>query len=447
MFNQLRNRLLIVNMVIISLIMIVAFSSIYTITYQYNHKTMNNDFIQVSDFYRKSGGMNGGGKFGDNHGPKDQDSELKTPSGDIGIVGNVGGGGGKLGPQPERSVSFAINTDADWNITKTDSRFDMDDDFYKLAVEHASSSDATRGNFTLDGNRWEYNVENTVEGYSIVFMDVTNQYQFLRNLLYTFLAVGLIMLVVIYFTSRYFANRSIAPVKEAFDKQQRFIADASHELRTPLAVINTNADVLLANSDDIIRTQMKWLNHIKSETERMRTLTSDLLYLTQMEDAREGVIMTSFNLSEAVENIILTLEAVIFEKNMVLDYDISPDLYTKGNSEQMKQVILILLDNAIKYTNAGGSIKLTLKKHGHDQQLTVTNTGEGIPQEHLARIFDRFYRVDASRSRQNGGYGLGLAIAKTIVEQSKGRISAKSVLNETTSFTVQLPADTQSRKA
>lgn len=442
MFNRLRNRLLIVNMVIISLIMIVAFSTIYTITYQNNHKSINDDLMQVSEFYRKSNGMNDGGKFGSNHGPKDQGSALKAPTGDIGAIG----GGGKSGPPPERSVSFSINTDADWSITKTDSRFDMDEDFYKLAVQHAASSDATRGNFTLDGNRWTYNVENTIDGYSIVFLDVTNSYKFLRNLLYTFLAVGLIMLIVIYFTSRYFANRSIAPVKEAFDKQQRFIADASHELRTPLAVINTNADVLLANSDDLIRTQEKWLQHIKSETERMRTLTSDLLYLTQMEDARESIISTSFNLSEAVENVILTLEAVIFEKNMELSYDIVPDLYTRGNSEQMKQVILILLDNAMKYTNASGSIKLTLKKQGHDLLLTVTNTGEGIPQEHLARIFDRFYRVDASRSRQNGGYGLGLAIAKSIVEQSKGRIYAKSVPNETTSFYVQLPADSQSRK-
>lgn len=440
MFNQLRNRLLIVNMVIISLIMIVAFSSIYTITYQNNHKSINDDLMQISEFYRKSGGMDGGGKFNNNHGPKDNGGDMIAPV-DSGV------GGGKSGPPPERSVSFAIDTDEQWNITTTDSRFDMDTEFYTLAVQHAAASDATQGNFTLDGNRWTYNVENTIDGYSIVFLDVTNSYKFLRNLLYTFLAVGLIMLIVIYFTSRYFANRSIAPVKEAFDKQQRFIADASHELRTPLTVINTNADVLLANSDDLIRTQIKWLHHIKSETERMRTLTSDLLYLTQMENARESMIVTSFNLSEAVESVILTLEAVIFENNIALDYDIVPNLYTKGNSEQMKQVILILLDNAIKYTNAAGSIKLTLKKQGHDLLLKVTNTGEGIPQEHLGRIFDRFYRVDASRSRQNGGYGLGLAIAKSIVEQSKGRIYAKSVPNETTSFSVQLPADTQPRKA
>ncbi|CAM3216693.1 ATP-binding protein [Paenibacillus lupini] len=428
MFNRLRNRFLIVNMVIISFIMILAFITIYTITYQNNRKTMNDDLMQVSEFYRKQdgpdGGKYGGGSHGGGHG------DMMSPEGSM-----------KGGPPPERSVSFALEADSDWNITKTDSRFDMDSDFYALAIKAASTDHSDQGEFNLDGNRWAFDKQVTPNGYSVVFLDVTNQHQFLMTLLYTFLVVGFIMLIVIYFTSRYFANRSISPVKEAFDKQQRFIADASHELRTPLAVINTNADVLLSNNDDLIRNQEKWLHHIKSETERMKTLTSDLLYLTQMDDARDNVIFAPFNLSEAVESVILTLEAVIFEKDIVLSYDISSDLSINGNVEQMKQVALILLDNAIKYTNTKGTIDLTLKKQGHDIMLTVTNSGEGIPAEHLGKIFDRFYRADASRSRKNGGYGLGLAIAKAIVEQHKGKIHVKSVPNEVTSFYVQLSAE------
>ncbi|GLX69864.1 sensor histidine kinase [Paenibacillus glycanilyticus] len=426
MFSRLRNRFLIVNMVIISFIMILAFSSIYTITYQNNRKNISDDLMQVSEFYRKQQSGPDGGKYGGGgHGRGDM-----MPDGKM-----------NAGPPPERSVSFALETDNDWTITKTDSRFDMDSDFYAQAIKAASSGHAGKGQFNLDGNRWAYDVQQVMNGYSVVFLDVTNQHQFLMTLLYTFLAVGFIMLIVIYFTSRYFANRSIAPVKEAFDKQKRFIADASHELRTPLAVINTNADVLLSNNDDLIRNQEKWLHHIKSETERMRTLTSDLLYLTQMDDARDNVIYAPLNLSEAVESVILTLEAVIFEKDIALSYDISPDLSVSGNVEQMKQVALILLDNAIKYTNATGSINLTLRKHGSEVVLAVTNSGDGIPPEHIGRIFDRFYRADASRSRKHGGYGLGLAIAKAIVEQHKGKIHVKSVPGETTSFLVQLPAE------
>lgn len=227
-------------------------------------------------------------------------------------------------------------------------------------------------------------------------------------------------------------------MKEAFNKQKQFIADASHELKTPLAVINTNADVLLANSDDTIHNQIKWLHHIKSETERMKTLTGDLLYLTEMEDSRVGLMFTNFNVSESVESVILTMEAIVYEKDISLTYEIEAGLTVRGSSEQIKQVVMILMDNAIKYTKPKGSISLTLQQRHSEILLVVTNTGEGIPSEHLGRIFDRFYRANQSRSRKSGGYGLGLAIAKSIIEQHKGKIYAKSVLNEATSFYVQL---------
>jgi len=133
------------------------------------------------------------------------------------------------------------------------------------------------------------------------------------------------------------------------------------------------------------------------------------------------------------------MEAVVFENNISLDYDIEPHLITHGNSAQIKQIILILLDNAVKYTNIKGSMNIALKKYQHHIVLSVTNTGEGIAEEALDKIFDRFYRTDKSRTREKGGYGLGLAIAKTIIEQHGGNISVSSVLNETTTFRVELP--------
>ncbi|QJD86626.1 sensor histidine kinase [Cohnella herbarum] len=419
MFNKLRNRFLIVNMVIISVMMLLAFASIYMITYQNVRNGIDMDLHRVADFYRKSDGNPDMPRPDDDHPPQ----EAK----------------GKMNPPPERSVSFALQTDEQGNIKSTNSRFDMDGEFYDLARAKVASRESGTGQFTLDGNTWAYTVQDNMTGYSIVFLDVTAQQTIVTNLVYTFLIVGLGMLIVIYFTSRFFANRSIAPVKEAFDKQKRFIADASHELKTPLAVINTNADVLLAHSEDTIREQTKWLHHIKSETDRMKTLTNDLLYLTEMDDSRERMIFAPFNVSEAVEGVILTMEAVIFEKNISLSYEIDPDLTISGNNEQMKQVVMILLDNGIKYTNPNGSITLALKKQHHDIVLSVTNTGAGIPSEHLDKIFDRFYRADSSRSRKQGGYGLGLAIAKSIVEQHNGKIYARSTVNETTTFYVQLP--------
>ncbi|WP_127531664.1 sensor histidine kinase [Paenibacillus kobensis] len=428
MFNKLRNRFLIVNMVIITFIMLVAFAAIYTITYQNVRHDIDMELNQVSEFFHKpDGGNRGGDQRFDGNGKQPKQGLMDKPM-------------DARYPPAERSVSFSLFADEQWNITATDSRFDMDDEFYRSAIAEASASSSPKGQFTLDGNRWAFLVQNFADGgHSVVFLDVTAQQTILKNLVYTFLIVGLAMLILIFFVSRYFAARSIAPVKEAFDKQKQFIGDASHELKTPLAVINTNADVLLANSSDTIADQSKWLHLIKSETERMKTLTNDLLYLTEMDDAREGVLHTDMNVSEAVESVILTMEAVMFEKELDLQYEIEPGLTAHGNSEQMKQVVMILLDNAAKYTNARGSVSVTLKKAHHGTELIVSNTGAGIQPEHLGRLFDRFYRVDTSRSRKHGGYGLGLAIAKSIVEQHRGKIFARSVPNETTSFHVQLP--------
>lgn len=439
MFKKLRNRFLLMNMVIISIIMIVAFLTIYIITYQNVHRDIQMKLQQVSDFYHKNGEgrPNGMGPLDEMPGmTPEEGAQSKTEA----LFDSPGGPRRNKGltPAPELSVSFALVTDEDGNLLSTDSRFDMDEEFYNVALAQATTSSSREGEFALDGARWAYSIRNTPAGEMIVCLDVTAQLRIMTTLIYTFSIVALGMLIVIYVTSRYFANRSIAPVREAFEKQKRFIADASHELKTPLAVINTNADVLLAAGDETIDSQAKWLQHIKSETERMKTLTNDLLYLTQMDDAVEHVLHVPFDLSEAVESVILTMEAVIFEKELHFSYEIEPGLKLNGSSEQMKQVVMMLLDNAIKYTNPKGSIQLELKKHHNHLRLKVSNTGEGIAPEHVGRIFDRFYRADASRTRKSGGYGLGLAIAKSIVEQHKGKIEVKSIPQETTSFYVHL---------
>ncbi|WFA84351.1 sensor histidine kinase [Paenibacillus amylolyticus] len=448
MFKKLRNRFLIVNLVSISIMMLVAFATIYTITYQNVQRETNMELYKVSDFYhspynssKMPRGEGQGSGTGGNTGSSSSSGSDSFPSDAMG--GDNGGPGGDPNSPPARSVSFMIKTDDQWKITDTHSRFDMEDTFYTEALQKVDQnkvgdSERQTGQFTLDGTDWAYVVDPSGDGHMIVFIDVTAQQGILTNLIYTFAIVGLVMLIVIYFLSRYFANRSIAPVREAFEKQKQFIGDASHELKTPLAIINTNADVLLANQEDTIANQAKWLHYIKSETERMTGLTNDLLYLTQMDDSRSTMIHAKFNMSDAVESIILPMEAVIFEKNISLDYNIEPNLTVHGNSEQIKQVILILLDNAVKYSGPKGAVNVTLQKQNNDVMLAVSNTGEGIAPEHLDRIFDRFYRTDSSRARKHGGHGLGLAIARSIVDQHKGELYARSVVGEGATFYVRL---------
>lgn len=448
MFKKLRNRFLIVNLVSISIMMLVAFATIYTITYQNVQRETNMELYKVSDFYhspynssKMPRGEGQGSGTGGSTGSGSSSGSDSFPSDTMG--GDNGGPGGDPNSPPARSVSFMIKTDDQWKITDTHSRFDMEDTFYtealqKVDQDKVGDSERQTGQFALDGTDWAYVVDPSGDGHMIVFIDVTAQQGILTNLIYTFAVVGLVMLIVIYFLSRYFANRSIAPVREAFEKQKQFIGDASHELKTPLAIINTNADVLLANQEDTIANQAKWLHYIKSETERMTGLTNDLLYLTQMDDSRSTMIHAKFNMSDAVESIILPMEAVIFEKNISLDYNIEPNLTVHGNSEQIKQVILILLDNAVKYSGPKGAVNVTLQKQNNDVVLAVSNTGEGIEPEHLDRIFDRFYRTDSSRARKHGGHGLGLAIARSIVDQHKGELYARSVVGEGATFYVRL---------
>lgn len=430
MFTKLRNRFLIVNLVIISVVMLIAFASIYVITYRNVQADINDEIHRVADFYQKPSGGSDSSPSGRHKGDSPSTPIDSGPM-DSGPMDNGDS-------RPERSVAFMLKTDADWNITSTTSPFAVDNAFCIAAVQEASTVNKNTGQFNLDGSHWAFIKQQTNEGYNLVFLDVTAQQEILTNLIYTFSFVGLAMLIILFFTSRFFANQSIRPVKEAFDKQKQFIADASHEMKTPLTIINTNTDVLLSNSEDTIYNQAKWLHYIKSETERMTKLTNDLLYLTEMDDSRANMIYRKFNMSEAVENIILTMEAVIFEKNVSLDYEIEPDLMVLGSSEQIKQVVMILLDNAVKYTSAKGTVTMSLQKQQNDVVLAVTNTGEGIAAEHLTRIFDRFYRTDSSRARKQGGYGLGLAIAKSIIDQHKGKIYAKSTVGESTSFYVHL---------
>jgi len=404
--------------------MIIAFISIYLITHSNVRNDINMEMNRLSDFNRKP----------NNSIQKHELNNPQDPKPDNNINNNEE-------PPVERSISFTLTIDNNKKLISYFSVFDMNEAFYEAAKQKALAESSNNGRFKLEDTNWEFMLKQYPDnsGYKIVFLDITSRYAILTNLIYTFLAVALAMLIAIFFISRFFANKAIKPIKETFDKQKQFIADASHELKTPLAVINTNAEVLLSNGEDTINNQSKWLYYIKSEVERMTTLTNDLLYLAQVDNSDIKLISTDFDLSEAIENVILTMEASIFENNKLLDYNIEPNVVINGNSEQFKQVIVILLDNALKYTNPKGKISLSLKKNNTKALMTISNTGEGISEEHQARIFDRFYCVDKSRSRNSGGYGLGLSIAKAIVDQHAGKISVRSNLNENTTFTVEIP--------
>lgn len=224
-----------------------------------------------------------------------------------------------------------------------------------------------------------------------------------------------------------FSFKVFQPIKISLYKQKKFISDASHELKTPVAVISANADVLKNKSES-----NRYIDSIKSQTKRLNLLVNDMLTLARMDEARIPLRKETFNLSDAVTETVLPFDAVAFENGKTLLSEIETGVTLSGDRESVKKIINILMDNAIKYSSKGGTIKVTLEKH----VLTVSNSGSDIKDMDSDKVFERFFRGEQSRSRETGGSGLGLSIAKSIADTNKWNISAKSRFNESMTITI-----------
>ena len=229
-------------------------------------------------------------------------------------------------------------------------------------------------------------------------------------------------------------RRMVKPVEEAFVKQQQFIWDASHELKTPLAVISANADLL-----DSEIGENEYLGYIRSEVKRTDELVKNLLTLARMDRGTAECQMAETDFSDAVLSVLLPFESTVFEAGKTMKSEIQEQVRVTGNASLLQQLTVILLSNALKYSNPGGTITVVLKKKGRGAELRVRNTGEGIAPADRERIFDRFYRTDASRNSETGGEGLGLAIARSITEIHHGKIEAESQVGEYAEFIVTIP--------
>ena len=255
-------------------------------------------------------------------------------------------------------------------------------------------------------------------------------------LVYTLIAlvVGSVSYLII---SYILARVALKPVEESWNQQKQFLADASHELKTPLSVIMANTEIIASHGDETVESQMKWIENTRSESERMAGLVNDLLFLAKNDDGLKSQ-MEVVNLSEIVETIVLSHEAVMYENGKVFSYDITPDLAVYGNDGQLKQLIAILLDNANKYSVEQGNIVLGVQNAGKNALITVSNDCYELTEEQLKHLFDRFYTVDESRNKNTAGNGLGLSIAQVIVNTHRGKIEVNYDSGRIT-FTVTLP--------
>ena len=275
----------------------------------------------------------------------------------------------------------------------------------------------------LNAYRLRFQRVNRPFGQTVVFVDVSSQLDTLESLAKSCLAIGFLSLAVFFGLSVLLARWAIRPVETAWNQQRQFVADASHELKTPLTVILTNAELL--QSPDYDETQKtKFISSILTMSTQMRGLVESLLELARVDNGTTKMAFSPLDYSSLIQDALLPFEPVYFEKGLDLESEIAPGILVQGSQAHLRQVVEILLDNAAKYSDTGGIVRVQLQRKGHQCLLSVANPGPAISREDLKNIFKRFYRADKARA-MNHSYGLGLSIAQTITQQHGGKIWAE----------------------
>lgn len=244
---------------------------------------------------------------------------------------------------------------------------------------------------------------------------------------------------LVYLGSFIISKFALKPIQHSWQKQLDFTADASHELRTPLAVMKTNLEVLMDSRDETIESQIKWIRNIEAENIRMTKLVDDLLTLSRADTNQQNLNITTFMLNDVVDEIGNSFEATAFNKRISLNINIEDRIAFTGDKNRIKQLLIILLDNSIKYTNELGKVNIIISKKDNMIEMIFKDTGLGIEENDIKNIFNRFYRGINTRKNNAEGTGLGLSIAKWIVDEHKGDINVESSLGKGTTFTVHLP--------
>ena len=315
---------------------------------------------------------------------------------------------------------YTILLDENNNITGKVSHNDYDFDKEVLSkakkiLEEENQSQIKIGSLYFNSIAYNFNY-----GTSLVIVDTT----LIRDRLLMTLLKSLIILIIsevlIFIISKKITDWITKPVEESFNKQKDFIASASHELKTPLSVIIASIDCIDSNKKN-----EKWLNNVKDESEKMNNLITRLLDLSKSEFVKQENFKLN-NLSKIIEKKTMTFESLAYDKNINITTNIKSNVMFLCNENEMDELISVLVDNAIKHGIEKSVITVNLYQDKNNITIEVINEGEEIKKENREKIFERFYREDKSRNRKDNRYGLGLSIAKNIVENHNGKIKASS---------------------
>lgn len=261
-------------------------------------------------------------------------------------------------------------------------------------------------------------------GCRIAFVDRAQEESTLAALTRNLAFIGLGTLALFLGISLLLARWAVRPVEQSWKQQRQFVADASHELKTPLTVILSNLDMLEQYGDADGEKRRRWLDNLRASSGQMKTLVEEMLVLARSDNATQPLTLAPCDLGELVEEDLLLFEPMAFEQGKTIEAEIAENITVTGDALMLRRVLDIYLDNACKYAPQNSVIQVTLKSEGKRAVLSVRSAGEPIPKDQLERIFERFYRIDASRTEE--GYGLGLAIAAELAKLHHGKVWARS---------------------
>lgn len=349
------------------------------------------------------------------------------------------GKGGKLPPNMSQEVPyetryFTVLLSSTGDLIQTDtSRI--------VTVEQSAAAELARAVLAEGRSRgflgtFRYAVSAEGETTRILFLDCGRKLDAFRSFLFASIAISLLGYIVVLLLIAFFSDRIVRPIADSYEKQKRFITDAGHELKTPLTIISADVDVLAMDLGE-----NEWLEDIRKQAQRLTALTNELVFLSRLEESDSPLSLVEFPFSEAVSEAASSFQALAQTQNKDFQCNIQPMLSLKGDERAIQQLVSILLDNALKYSPEGGSVRLRAEKQNKTLLLSVGNTTEEpLSKEQLPLLFERFYRTDPSRSAQTGGYGIGLSVAKAIAEAHSGKIQARTEDGSFLLITVSFPA-------
>ena len=456
MIKKLRKRFILVSMLAVAVVLFIIISAINIL----NYLSITTDSDSILQAMKANGGS-----FAGMPAPSSQTGQNGTdtqapPQGaaDPGAGLAPGSpGGGMTAETPYESRYFSVTLDDSGNILATDMNniVSVDSAQAESYAEQIMKSGKTKGFIRyfrylvyplseeeVSGIRSVSGSTASAESVRVCFLDCQRSLSNFHYFLSASILVSVFGVLAVFILVVLFSGRVVRPVEESYRKQKRFITDAGHELKTPLTIIDADASVL-----EMEIGENEWLEDIRKQTKRMADLTGDLIYLSRMDEGRAKLEMLDFPLSDLVSETAQSFRSRAQVENKTFDMEIEPMISFCGDEKSIRELVGILLDNAVKYSDKNGRIRVTLKKKNHGIIFTVWNTAERIDREMLPHMFERFYRADSSRNSENGGYGIGLSVAEAVVSAHKGKITASTSDGKSVSISVVFPESGQNKRS